>query len=431
MEEQGCRSGKDVAHRSESVKKRIVITGLGTVNPLGNSVKEAWESVCAGRSGIGSITKFDTADFATKIAGELKGFDPLAFVSAKELRHYDDFAVYALAAATMALEDAKLSVSRENAERVGVVIGSGIGGLNTVEKAKEILIQRGPRRISPFTIPAVLANLAAGHVSIRFGAKGPINCPVTACSAGANAIGDAFRMIAGGYADAMIAGGSEAAVTPLMVAAFNSMKALSTRNDDPEKASRPFDKDRDGFVPGEGCGIIILEERSFALARGAKIYAEMVSYGLTSDAFHIAAPPPGHEGAARSMLLALQQADLAQGDIDYINAHGTSTPLNDQYEVQAIKKVFGDKAYSLAVSSTKSMTGHLLGAAGGLEAIFTIKAIEEGILPPTINLDHPESECDLDFVPHVSRKKEVKAALSNSFGFGGVNCVLAFKKHHE
>lgn len=409
------------------MKKRVVITGLGTVNPIGNNVKDSWEGICAGRSGIGAITKFDAADFTTQIAGEVKGFDPLAFLSPKEVRRLDPFIIYALACSAMALENAGLGIDAGNAPRVGVIIGSGIGGLATMEKAKEILIGQGPKRLSPFMIPAVLANLAAGQVSIRFGAKGPISCTVTACSSGANAIGDSFRLIAGGYADAMITGGAEAAVCPLTVAGFNAMRALSTRNNEPERASRPFDKDRDGFVIGEGCGILILEELSFALRRGARIYAELAGFGVTSDAFHIAAPPPGHEGAARCMQLALRDAGLDPADIDYVNAHGTSTPLNDLYEVQAIKNVFGEGAGSVAVSSTKSMTGHLLGAAGGVEAVLTVKAMEEGVLPPTINLDNPDADCDLDFVPHRSRKKDIRAALSNAFGFGGVNAVLVFK----
>jgi len=410
------------------LKRRVVITGVGTVNPLGNSAQDAWAAICTGKSGIGMITKFATDGFSTKIAGEVKGFDSQIFVSAKEARRLDDFILYALASTAMALEDSGLVIDATRAERTGVIIGSGIGGLLTMEKAKETLTRQGPRRLSPFTIPAVLANLAAGQVSIRFGAKGPISCTVTACSSGANAIGDSFRLIAGGYADAMITGGTEAAVCPLTVAGFNAMRALSTRNDAPEKASRPFDRDRDGFVIGEGCGILILEEISSALKRGAKIYAEISGLGVTSDAFHIAAPPPGHEGAARCMRLALQEAGLGVDDIDYINSHGTSTPLNDLYEVQAIKQVFGERVSSLAVSSTKSMTGHLLGAAGGLEAVITAKAIEEGVLPPTINLENPDEGCNLDFVPHRSRKKEIRTALSNAFGFGGVNVVLVFRK---
>jgi 3-oxoacyl-[acyl-carrier-protein] synthase II len=349
-------------------------------------------------------------------------------VNKKELRRLDDFIIYALAAAEMAMTDAGLVIGEERAERTGVIIGSAIGGLATIEKEKEAIFQGGPRKMSPFTIPAVLANLAAGHVSIRFGAKGPINCTVTACAAGTCAIGDAARIIAEGYADVMIAGGVEAAVTPLCVAGFNAMRALSRRNDEPEKASRPFDRDRDGFVIGEGSGVVILEALPHALARDARIQGELAGYGLTSDAFHMAAPPPGHEGAARSMKTALQDAGMAASEIDYINAHGTSTSLNDACETEAVKTVFGEHAKRLAVSSTKSMTGHLLGAAGGLEAILCLKAIGEGVLPPTINLDHPDPACDLDYVPHQARKKEIRMAMSNTFGFGGVNAVLIFRK---
>jgi 3-oxoacyl-[acyl-carrier-protein] synthase II len=406
----------------------VVITGLGTVNPLGNNVEDFWGALCAGRSGIGPITRFDATDFQTRIAGEVKNFDPLRFVNKKERRRYDDFIIYALAGAEMALADAGLAIGNGIAERTGVIIGSGIGGLITVEKEKEAILQGGPRKISPFAIPAVLANLAAGHVSIRFGAKGPISCTVTACAAGTNAIGDALRMIQSDYADVMLAGGTEAAVCPMCVAGFNAMRAISVRNDRPEAASRPFDRDRDGFVIGEGCGILILEELDHALGRGARIYAELGGFGLTSDAFHMAAPPPEHEGAARSMRLALQDARMAPEDIDYINAHGTSTPLNDLYETQAIKAVFGSHSRNLLVSSTKSMTGHLLGGAGGVEAIVCTRAIHDGVAPPTINLDHPDAECDLDYVPHRSRKRDVRAALSNTFGFGGVNAVLLFKK---
>ncbi|MCX5833423.1 MAG: beta-ketoacyl-ACP synthase II [Deltaproteobacteria bacterium] len=410
------------------MKRRVVITGLGTVNPLGNNVSDFWGALCAGRSGIGPITRFDASNFQTRIAGELKNFDPLQFVNKKELRRYDNFIIYALASAEMALADARLTIGNGNAERTGVIIGSGIGGITTIEKLKEAMQQPGPVKLSPFAVPSALANLAAGHVSIRFGAKGPISCTVTACAAGTNALGDASRTVALGYADIMIAGGTEAAISPLTVAGFSAMRALSVRNDAPEKASRPFDKDRDGFVIGEGCGILILEELSHALKRGARIYAELAGFGLTSDAFHMAAPPPGHEGAARSMRLALQDAGVAPEEIGYINAHGTSTPLNDLYETQAIKAVFGAHSRNLLVSSTKSMTGHLLGGAGGLEAIVCVKAIHEGVVPPTINLDHPDAECDLDYVPHQSRKRDVRAALSNTFGFGGVNAVLLFKK---
>ena len=328
----------------------------------------------------------------------------------------------------MAIADSGLVVGEEAAERTGVIIGSGIGGLATIEREKVAILQGGPRKMSPFTIPAVLANLAAGHVSIRFRAKGPINCTVTACSAGTCAIGDAARIITDGAADIMIAGGSEAAVTPMCVAGFNAMRAISRRNEEPEKASRPFDIDRDGFVIGEGSGIVILEALSYALKRGARIHGELVGYGLTGDAFHMAAPPPGHEGAVRAMKAALRDAGMDIAEIDYINAHGTSTPLNDAYETEALKTVFGEHAGRLAVSSTKSMTGHLFGAAGGVEAIFCLKAISEGVLPPTINLDHPDPACDLDYVPHRARKKAIRTAMSNSFGFGGVNASLIFQK---
>ncbi len=410
------------------VRRRVVVTGVGAVTPLGNTARETWENLCAGRSGIGPITKFDTTGYDTTIAGELKGFDPLQVVNKKELRRLDEFIIYGLAAADMAMADAGLSVDPQRAERLGVSLGSAIGGLTTLHRELDNLIHRGPRRISPFTIPAVLANLGAGHVSIRFQAKGPIHCPVAACASGTNAIGDAYRTIAYGHADAIIAGGVDAAVCPLSVVGFNAMRAISVRNHEPEKASRPFDADRDGFVIGEGCGIVILEALETALDRGAKIYGEVAGYGSTSDAFHMAAPPPGHEGAARCMKAALQDGGLEPTDVDYINAHGTSTPLNDEYEVEAIKTVFGEHSYRLCVSSTKSMTGHLLGAAGGLEAIVCLYVLQEGIVPPTINLDTPASSCDLDFVPHRARRRDVRVAVSNTFGFGGVNAVLALKR---
>jgi len=413
------------------LKRRIVITGIGAVTPLGNSAGETWKGICKGKSGIGKITKFDTTGYKTRIAGELKNFDALNFVSKKEIRKFDSFIVYALAAAEMALADSKLVISRKNAERIGVVIGSAIGGLASMEIAKEAILRGGPGKMSPFAIPAVLANLGAGHVSIRFGAKGPINCPATACSSGTNAIGDAMRIISGNYADAVIAGGVDAAITPLGIAGFNAMRAMSVNNDRPKKASRPFERDRDGFVIGEGCGIVILEELTSALDRGARIYAEVIGYGSTSDAYHMAAPPPGHEGAARCMAAALHDAKISPGDIDYINAHGTSTPPNDIYETQAIKKVFGDYAFKLAVSSTKSMTGHLMGASGGVEAVISAMSLYEGIIPPTINLDNPDPDCDLDYVPHTARKEEIQTAMSNTFGFGGVNAVLIFKKFNE
>ncbi len=412
------------------MKRRVVVTGLGALTPLGNSVGESWEGAIAGKSGIGPITKFDSTSFKTRIAGEIKNFDPLQFVDKQEVRRYDDFILYAMAASEMAMTDAKLTISPEISEtrrrnnRFCYRRLINIGG-----RIKKLARQSGPRKISPFAVPAILANLASGHVSIRFGAKGPINCAVTACAAGTSAIGDAYKTIAYGDADVMITGGVEAAVTPLAVGGFGAMRALSARNDEPQKASRPFDKDRDGFVIGEGCGIVILEELSFALKRGAHIYAELVGYGCTSDAFHMAAPPPGHEGAARSMQVAIKDAGLNPTDIDYINAHGTSTPLNDLYETQAIKTLFGEHAKKLMVSSTKSMTGHMLGATGGVEAIFAVKALQEGIIPPTINLDNPDAECDLDYVPNVARHKEINTAMSNTFGFGGVNAVLLFKKY--
>jgi 3-oxoacyl-[acyl-carrier-protein] synthase II len=391
-------------------------------------VAETWDAVCAGRSGIGPITKFDSSVFATRIAGEIKNFDPLIFVNSKELRRLDDFIIYALAAAEMAAADAALASSQLPADRLGVFIGSAIGGLATMEEGKETLIRSGPGRVSPFVIPSVLANLGAGHVSIRLGAKGPINCSTTACASGSSAIGDAVRMIEWGYADAMLAGGVDAAVTPLAVAGFNAMRALSTRNDEPEKASRPFDSQRDGFVIGEGCGLLVLEEMTAALQRGARIYGEIIGYGLTSDAYHMAAPPPGHEGAARCMKAALADAGIKPAEVDYINAHGTATPLNDRYETEAIKAVFQEHSRALAVSSTKSMLGHMLGAAGGVEAIMAVQAICTGVLPPTINLDCPDPDCDLDYVPHQARRQEVKVAMSNTFGFGGVNAVLILRK---
>jgi 3-oxoacyl-[acyl-carrier-protein] synthase II len=411
------------------MKRRVVVTGLGALTPLGNSVSESWDNAVNGKSGIGPITKFDSSSHKTRIAGEIKNFDPLQFVNKQEVRRYDDFILYALAAAEMAVADAKLTISPEFSERTGVIIGSAIGGLATLEEELKNLLSSGPRKISPFAVPAILANLASGHVSIRFGAKGPINCSVTACAAGTSAIGDAYKVIAYGDADVMITGGTEAAITPLAVGGFGSMRALSVRNDEPQKASRPFDKDRDGFIIGEGCGIIILEELSFALNRGAHIYAELAGYGCTSDAFHMAAPPPGHEGAARSMKLAVKDAGLNPEDVDYINAHGTSTPLNDLYETQAIKSLFGEHVKKILVSSTKSMTGHMLGATGGVEAIFAIKSLQEGIIPPTINLDNPGDECDLDYVSKIARRKEINTAMSNTFGFGGVNAVLLFKKY--
>ncbi|MEN6463592.1 MAG: beta-ketoacyl-ACP synthase II [Syntrophaceae bacterium] len=412
------------------MRRKVVVTGLAAVSPLGDSLQETWSGICAGKSGISTVTKFDASQFRTRIGGELKGFDPLAFVSSKERRRIDDFIIYALACSEMALADSGLKIGPGNAGRTGVLIGSGIGGLATIEQEKDVLNNGGFKKVSPFTIPAALANLAAGQVSIRFGAKGPISCVVTACASGSHSIGEAFRLIRDGYADAMITGGSEAAITPLGYAAFGSMRAFSTRNDEPEKASRPFDAGRDGFVMGEGCGILVLEELSAALDRGAKIHAEVAGYGLTSDAFHIAAPPPGHEGAVRCMRMALEDAGMRPEDIDYVNAHGTSTPLNDLYETQAIKEVFGEHCRAMAVSSTKSMTGHLLGASGGLEAAICVKAMQDGIIPPTINLGNPDTGCDLDFVPHRARPAKIRNVMSNAFGFGGANAVLIFREYN-
>ena len=413
------------------MKRRVVVTGLGALTPLGNSVAESWAGAIAGKSGIGPITRFDASAFASRVAGEIKNFDPTQYVDKKEIRRYDPFAIYSLAAAQMAMDDAALAITPEIAERVGVIIGSAIGGVQTFEAEVRTLMQSGPRKISPFGVPAILANLASGHVSIRFGAKGPINCSVTACATGNTSIGDSYKTIAYGDADVMIAGGVEAAITPLGVAGFCAMRALSTRNDDPQKASRPFDKGRNGFVIAEGCGVLILEELSFARNRGAKIYGEIIGYGCTSDAYHLAAPPPGHEGAERSMRVALKDAAIPTTDVDYINAHGTSTPLNDLYEMQAIKRLFGDHAKKMLVSSTKSMTGHMLGGTGAVEAIFTLKAFQEGIVPPTINLEEPDEECDLDLVPNVARHQKVSTAISNSFGFGGVNAVLVLKEYRD
>ncbi len=411
------------------MKRRVVVTGMGALTPLGNSVGETWEAAIAGKSGIGPITKFDSAAYKSRIAGEIKNFDPLQYVDKQEVRRYDDFILYALAASEMAMNDAALKISPEFAERAGVIIGSGIGGISTMESETRVLFNSGPRKISPFAIPAIIANLGSGNVSIRFGAKGPINCTVTACAAGTSAIGDAYKTIAYGDADVMITGGVDAAITPLGVGGFGAMRALSTRNDEPQKASRPFDKDRDGFVIGEGAGIIILEELSFAQKRGARIYAEVAGYGCSSDAFHMAAPPPGHEGAVRSMQAALKDAGMKPSDIDYINAHGTSTPLNDLYETQAIKTLFGEYVKKLMVSSTKSMTGHMLGGTGGVEAIFSVLAIKNGIIPPTINLENPDEECNLDYIPNTARQTQINTAMSNSFGFGGVNAVAVFKKY--
>ena len=405
------------------------MTGVGLVSPVGIGTEANWEALCAGQSGIGPITRFDATHHSARIAGEVKGFDPLQFVDKKDVKKMDVFIQLAIAAADFAMSDAKLKVSPDCATRTGVFIASGIGGFSTIEREHKALIEGGPRRISPFFIPAAIINLAAGQVSIRFGAKGPNSATCTACSASAHAIGDAFEIIRRNDADVMIAGGSEAAITPLGVGGFAAMRALSTRNDEPQRASRPFDKDRDGFIIGEGAGVLILEELEHARRRGATIYAEIVGYGMSSDAYHMTAPSEDGDGARRVMAMAVRKAGIPPSDVDYINAHGTSTPYNDKLETLAIRNCFGEHADKLAISSTKSMTGHLLGGAGGLEAGITALAVHHQVVPPTINLDDPDPECDLDYVPHQSRQLSIRYALSNSFGFGGTNAALLFKRY--
>jgi 3-oxoacyl-[acyl-carrier-protein] synthase II len=411
------------------LSRRVVVTGLGLVTPLGIGVDETWTALCKGQSGISEITRFDASAFDTKIAGEVKNFHPKDFLSKKEAKRTQLFIAYAVATSRMALEDSGLTIDKTNENRVGVLTGCGLGGLQLLEKTTVALQKKGPQRVTPFYIPMIIGNMAPGMISIYLGAKGPNSSIATACASGTHAIGDAFKIIKRGAADAMITGGVESVITPTCIAGFNAMKALSTRNDDPERASRPFDRDRDGFVIGEGCGILVLETLDSALERGARIYAEICGYGMSGDGFHIAAPAPDGEGAARCMAAALADAQMTGDEIDYINAHGTSTQLNDVYETQAIKSVFNEKASSLAVSSTKSMTGHLLGGAGGIETVFTALTISEGIIPPTINLDHPDEECDLDYVPNTARKMDVKTAMTNSFGFGGTNATLILKKY--
>lgn len=412
-------------------RKRVVVTGLGLITPLGIGVEPSWKAFIEGRSGIGKITRFDASDLPVQIAGEVKGFDPSLYIEQKEIRKMDRFIHFAVAASQMAIEDSGIQITKENAERVGVIIGSGIGGLPTIEHYHKVYLEKGYRRITPFFIPMLIINLASGQVSIKFGAKGPNSAVATACATGSHAIGDAFRVIQRGDADVMIAGGSESVITPLAIGGFAVMKALSTRNNDPERASRPFDVDRDGFVMGEGAGIVVLESLESAKKRDAKIYAEIVGYGMTSDAYHITAPEPHGEGAATCMALALKDAGVSPDVVDYINAHGTSTRYGDEIETAAIKKVFGEHAYKLSVSSTKSMTGHLLGAAGGVEAVVTVLAIYNDLIPPTINLDNPDPECDLDYVPHKARQRGINFALSNSFGFGGTNACLLFRKYRD
>ncbi|MBG9945050.1 beta-ketoacyl-ACP synthase II [Brevibacillus formosus] len=411
------------------MKRRVVITGVGVVSPVGNDAQTFWNSLLEGKSGIDRVAAFDASDYPTQIAGEVKNFDPEQYMDKKDIRRTDRFVQFGLAAAKMAVEDAKLEITPENAERVGVYIGSGIGGLTTWEEQHSVLLEKGPRRVSPFFIPMLIANMASGAVSIQYGAKGPTSSAITACATGTNAIGDALRLIQFDHADVMIAGGAEATVRPMAFAGFCSAKAMSTRNDEPQKASRPFDKDRDGFVMGEGAGVLILEELEHAKKRGATIIAEVIGYGMSADAHHITSPSPGGEGAARCMASALKDAGVDPTEVQYINAHGTSTGQGDIAETQAIKSVFGEHAYKLAVSSTKSMTGHLLGATGGVEAIATAFALRDQVLPPTINLENPDPECDLDYVPNHARKATVNVAVSNTFGFGGHNATVILKRY--
>jgi len=401
---------------------------MGLVIPTGIGVGTAWKNVCEGKSGIGPLTRFDTNGFETKIAAEVKDFNAELYIDKKEIKKMDLFIHYAIAAAKEALEDARLSITPENSEQIGVVVGTGLGGLPSIERYHKVLLERGPSRITPFFIPMLIANMASGQIAIQFGPKGPNTCLVTACATGAHCIGDAFRAIVYGDAEAMITGGTEANITPLSIGGFNAMKALSTRNDEPEKACRPFEKNRDGFVVAEGSGILILEELQFALKRNAKIYGELIGYGYTGDAYHITAPSSDGDGAARCMRMAIKDAGLKPGDVDYINAHGTSTPLNDLTETIAIKTVFGDYAKKVPISATKSMTGHLLGAAGSTEAIFTLLSMRDGIMPPTINYEEADPQCDLDYVPNVARRKPFRIGMSNSFGFGGTNATLIFRK---
>jgi len=409
--------------------RRVVVTGVGLVTALATGTEENWKALCEGRSGVTAITRFDTTLFTAKIAAEVKNFEPLNWFDKKDLKKMDSFIHYAVAAADFAMKQAGLTISPESAERAGVFIGSGIGGFTVIEREHQAFLEGGPRKISPFFIPSSIINLAAGQVSIRFGARGPNSAPCTACSSGAHAVGDAFRVIARGDADVMICGGSEAAVTPMGVGGFAAMRALSTRNEEPARASRPFDKDRDGFVVGEGAGVLVLEELELAKKRGAMIVAELVGYGMSGDAFHITLPPDDGHGAHRVMLNAINDAGIKPEEVGYINAHGTSTPPNDRIETAAIKRLFGDHARKLAVSSTKSMIGHLLGAAGAVEAGITSLVVERGVIPPTINYETPDPDCDLDYVPNKMRKANVRYALSNSFGFGGTNASLLFKRY--
>jgi 3-oxoacyl-[acyl-carrier-protein] synthase II len=411
------------------MKRRVVVTGLGMVTPLGTGVEKNWEAVCKGKSGLRTISKFDASKFPSQIAGEVQDFHAEDFMDKKQARRFDVFIHYAIASAKMAVEDSGLKIDASNANKIGCMTGSGLGGLATLEHYHQVLMEKGPQKISPFFIPAIIANMVPGQIAIEFGAKGPNTSIVTACAASGHAVGEAFKLIREGVSDAMITGGSESVITPLAVGGFCAMRALSTRNDEPERASRPFELDRDGFVMGEGAGILILEELTHALDRGANIYAEMAGYGLSGDAYHISAPAPDGSGATSCMSMAIEDAGLKPEDIDYINAHGTSTKLNDEAENRAVKAVFGDHAYKLAMSSTKSMTGHLLGGAGGVESIYSVLTIKRGVIPPTINYETPDPECDLDYVPNEARKAEVRTAMSNSFGFGGTNASILFKTY--
>ncbi|NCO83701.1 MAG: beta-ketoacyl-[acyl-carrier-protein] synthase II [Nitrospirae bacterium CG_4_10_14_3_um_filter_44_29] len=412
-------------------KRRVVVTGVGLVTPLGIGAEESWKGLIEGRSGIRKLTRFDASAFATQIAGEVEGFNPEDYIEPKEVKKMDRFIHLAIAASDMAVKDSGLKITDSNAESVGVTIGSGMGGLPAIEHYHSVLLEKGPRRITPFFIPMLIINLAGGHVSMKHGAKGPNSAVATACATGSHSIGDAFKIIQRGDADAMIAGGTESVITPLGIGGFNAMKALSTRNDEPEKASRPFDIGRNGFVMGEGAGIMVLESLEYARSRGARIYAEIVGYGMTADAYHMTSPAPDGEGAARCIAAALKDGGVAASEVDYINAHGTSTKYGDELESIAIKTVFKEHAYKLAVSSTKSMTGHLLGAAGGVEAVVCVLCMRDNIVPPTINLDNPDPQCDLDYVPHKARKMDVNCVMSNSFGFGGTNACLVFKRLKE
>ena len=408
--------------------RRVVVTGVGVITPVGNTVQEFWKSLVEGKSGIGVTTSFDASAYDCRIAGEIKGFNPSAFISPKEEKRMERFVQFAVSAAKMAVQDSGIDISKEDVHQFGVLLGSGIGSLHIIEEQHKILLQKGPDKISPFLIPMLIVNMAPGQVSISLGLKGPNSCVATACASGSHAVGDAYQIIQRSDADMMVAGGTESCITPMGIGGFCAMKALSVRNEDPPGASRPFERDRDGFVMGEGAGILILEEYERAKARGAKIYCEIVGYGMTGDAYHITAPPQDGPGAAAAMRQALSRANVSPSDVDYINAHGTSTPLNDKMETMAIKRVFGSDAKKVPISSTKSMTGHLLGAAGGVEAVVCALTIRDGVIHPTINYQNPDPECDLDYVPNTARKAQVDIALSNSFGFGGHNATLIFKR---